>query len=113
MFLRSSKYISVILLLVVLFVFFGATICQANNYKPCCPEQSNDCPMIFLQEAPKTVNLKTINTAPVQLFVSSISDLTEIDPDQEFPADCPDDPSLLEPLREAELCHPSNPPPAQ
>jgi hypothetical protein len=42
MFLRSSKILSFILLLVWMVWFGTATVCLANNHHTCCPTQSAD-----------------------------------------------------------------------
>jgi hypothetical protein len=60
MYLKNSKLIAVALIFVWAFVFFGATACLANQSQGCCPDQSDDCPIISLKDTPRTAQLRSV-----------------------------------------------------
>ncbi len=74
MFLKNSKFLAFLLVLIWTLVYAGATVCLANNQHSCCPPEESDCPIVTLQSAPAIVQAKLINPAVIEIPVSSTLD---------------------------------------
>jgi len=57
---RSFRLSSLVFLLLFMFIYGAATVCLALRDKVCCPAQSDPCPLISLQKAPRTEQVKTV-----------------------------------------------------
>jgi hypothetical protein len=83
MFLRNSKFLNILLLIIFGSVYFGATACLANSYNSCCPDQTVECPMISFQKSPRTTQTKSIEpvlhefliAVPVDFHVFSLNQI--------------------------------------
>lgn len=70
MFLRNSKFLTALLLFVFIFVYFGATACLALKCHICCPEQTDNCPIISLQKVPRSVQVKIVVPPVIETFIT-------------------------------------------